>query len=319
MLETWGLFLLGLVFLMLGGDSVVKGASGLARHYGISPFVTGLTLVAFATSIPELVVNGRAAWVGAQSLALGNAVGSNLVNFGLTLGLAAIASGGALLVRWRALSPLLVAFIVLGIATIGLGLDGALSRIDGMLLLLAFVAIVAFALARSRTDSEDVRKVLTDYSETRGGLGLNAARLAIAAIVLFYGAKWIVQSAPTVGASMGMGPLLTGLVPVAIGTALPEIAAAVLAARRGQGEVVVGHVIGSSLCNLTLVLGGMATFRTLPLPASFVQFELPAAIAFAVALYPMLRGDLRISKVEGGILVAAYVAWLVFVLATAAG
>ena len=121
-------------------------------------------------------------------------------------------------------------------------------------------------------------------------------------------------SAPTVGASLGMGPLLTGLVPVAIGTALPEIAAAVLAARRGQGELVAGHVIGSSLCNLTLVLGGMAAFRPLPLPSSFVAFEMPAAVAFALALYPMLRGDLRISKLEGSILVVAYAAWLAFVL-----
>ena len=313
MLEIWGMFLLGLLFIMLGGDSVVKGASGLARHFSLSPFVTGLVLVAFATSVPELAVNARAVFVGAQSLALGNAVGSNLVNFGLTLGLAALAA--PLVVRWRVLSPMLVCFIVLGIAIIGLGLDGVLSRLDGMLLLLAFVAVVAFALARSRTDTDEVRAVLDGYTETRGGLGLNIARFVIAAVVLFYGAKWIVASAPAIGASLGMAPLLTGLVPVAIGTALPEIAAGVLAARRGQGEVVVGHVVGSSLCNLTLVLGGMASFRALPLPASFVSFEMPAAIAFALALYPMLRGDLRISRVEGGILVAAYAAWLVFVLA----
>jgi cation:H+ antiporter len=312
MFEVWGFFLLGLVFLMLGGDSVVKGANGLAKHYGLSPFATGLVLVAFATSIPELVVNARAAFVGAQSLALGNAVGSNLVNFGLTLGLAAIAA--PLVVRWRALSPLLVCFIALGIIAIALGHDGVLSRIDGIVLLAGFVAVVAFAFARSRSDIDEVRKVLEEYSETRGGLGMNIARFVIAAVVLFYGAKWIVASAPTVGASLGMGPLLTGLVPVAIGTALPEIAAAVLAARRGHGELVAGHVIGSSLCNLTLVLGGMAAFRPLPLPSSFVAFEMPAAVAFALALYPMLRGDLRISKLEGSILVVAYAAWLAFVL-----
>ena len=312
MFEVWGFFLLGLVFLMLGGDSVVKGANGLAKHYGLSPFVTGLVLVAFATSIPELVVNARAAFVGAQSLALGNAVGSNLVNFGLTLGLAAIAA--PLVVRWRVLSPLLVCFIALGILAIALGYDGVLTRFDGIVLLIGFVAVVAFAFARSRSDSDEVRKVLEEYSETRGGLGMNIARFVIAAVVLFYGAKWIVANAPTVGASLGMGPLLTGLVPVAIGTALPEIAAAVLAARRGHGELVVGHVIGSSLCNLTLVLGGMAVFRPLPLPSSFVAFEMPAAVAFALALYPMLRGDLRISKLEGLILVVAYAAWLAFVL-----
>ncbi|HVQ33448.1 MAG TPA: sodium:calcium antiporter [Lysobacter sp.] len=312
MIETWGLFLLGLAFLMLGGDSVVKGASGLAKQFGLSPFVTGLVLVAFATSVPELVVNARAAIVGAQSLALGNAVGSNLVNFGLTLGLSAIAA--PLVVRWRVLSPLLVCFVILGIALLGLGWDGVLSRLDGILLVLAFVAVLVFALSRSRTDSDEVRTVLAGYSETRGGLGLNVVRFVIAAVVLFYGAKWIVQSAPTIGAALGMGPMLTGLVPVAIGTALPEIAAAVLAARRAQGELVAGHVIGSSLCNLTLVLGGIAAFRPLPLPSSFVHFEVPAGIAFAVALYPMLRGDLRISRLEGGILVVAYAAWLVFVL-----
>jgi cation:H+ antiporter len=314
--EVWGMFLLGLVFLMLGGDSVIKGASGLAAHYKLSPFVTGLVLVAFATSVPELVVNARAAWVGSQSLALGNAVGSNLVNFGLTLGLAALAA--PLVVRWRVLSPLLVCCIVLGIAVVGLGWDGVLSRIDGLVLVAAFIAVFAFALAHSRVAQEEVRTVLSEYATTRGGLGLNIARFVIASIVLFFGAKWIVQSAPQVGVTLGMGPMLTGLVPVAIGTALPEIAAAVLAARRGQGDVVVGHVIGSSLLNLTLVLGGMASFRALPLPSSFVHFEVPAAIAFAVALYPMLRGDLRIGKGEGAILVIAYVAWLVFVLMSGA-
>ena len=316
MIELWGLFLLGLVFLMLGGDSVIKGASGLAQHFKLSPFVTGLVLVAIATSVPELAVNARAAFVGAQSLALGNAVGSNLVNFGLTLGLAAIVA--PLVVRWRVLSPMLVSFVVLGIAVVGMSLDGVLSRLDGVLLLVAFVAVLAFAVLRSRVAQEEVRPVLEEYATTRGGLGLNAVRFIIAAVVLFYGAKWIVQSAPGIGASLGMGPLLTGLVPVALGTALPEIAAAVLAARRGQGEMVVGHAIGSSLVNLTLVVGGMAAFRPLPVPASFVHLELPAAIALAIVLYPMLRGDLRISRREGGILVAAYVAWLVLVLATGA-
>jgi hypothetical protein len=133
-----------------------------------------------------------------------------------------------------------VCFIVLGVAVVGLGWDGVLSRLDGVLLVLAFVAVFAFALARSRVAQEEVRNVLSEYATTRGGLGLNIARFVIAAVVLFYGAKWIVQSAPQVGATLGMGPMLTGLVPVAIGTALPEIAAAVMAARRAQGDVVVG-------------------------------------------------------------------------------
>ena len=118
-----------------------------------------------------------------------------------------------------------------------------------------------------------------------------------------------------IGAHWGLSPLLTGLLPVAIGTALPEIAAAAMAARRGQGDMVAGHVIGSSLFNLLVVVGGMAAFRPMALPESFVRLELPAAIAFVLVLYPMLRGDLRISRVEGGILLAAFVGWVILEIA----
>src|SRR3546814_312981 len=99
-----------------------------------------------------------------------------------------------------------------------------------------------------------------------------------------------------------------------LGTALPEVAAAIAAARRGQGDMVAGHVIGSSVFNLLVVLGGMAVVRDVPVPASFVRFELPAALVFALMLYPMLRGDLRVSRAEGGILLAAFAAWVAFEL-----
>ena len=141
MFEAIGLFLLGLVLLALGGDSVVKGASGLAQRFGASPLVAGLVLVAFGTSVPEIAVNLHAIAAGHPDLALGNAIGSNVVNFGLTLGAAALAA--PLLVRWRSLSPLLLVLVLGTLATILLGLDGSLSRLDGLLLVLAFVAVIA--------------------------------------------------------------------------------------------------------------------------------------------------------------------------------
>jgi cation:H+ antiporter len=312
MIAALGFFLLGLLLLAFGGDSIVKGASGLARRFGLSPFATGVLLVAFGTSLPELAVNARATWVGSQDLALGNAIGSNVVNFGLTLGLAALAT--PLLVRWRALTPLLLCFAVGSVAVILLGLDGVLGRGDGLVLLAAFVVVVVWALARSRGESAEVHVALASYGATRTGLGLNLSRFVLSAVLLYFGARLVVAHAPLLGSALGMAPLLTGLIVVAIGTALPEVAAALAAARRGQGDMVVGHVIGSSVFNLLVVVGGMAAFRTVPLPASFVRFEVPAALAFAVVLYPMLRGDLRISKLEGSILVVAYAAWLAFVL-----
>ena len=313
MLESIGLFVLGLALLALGGDSIVKGASGLAQRFGASPFVAGLLLVAAGTSLPELAVNLQAIVSGQQALALGNAVGSNVVNFGLTLGAAALAA--PLLVSWRALNPLLVALILGTAATIVLGLDGVLSRIEGIGLMLAYVAVVAYAIVRTRRETPALHASIGDYARTGTDLRQNLLRFVVAAAVLYFGSKLVVDSAPVFGAGLGLSPLLTGLLPVAIGTALPEMAAAVMAARRGQGDIVVGHVIGSSLFNLLVVIGGMATFAgALPLPASFIRFELPAAIVFALMLVPMLRGDLRISKIEGGVLMVALLAWICFEL-----
>ena len=312
MAEALVLFGLGLLLLALGGDSIVKGASGLAQKFGASPFIAGLLLVAFGTSIPELFVNARAYAVGAQDLALGNAVGSNIVNFGLTLGLAALAA--PLLIRMRLLSPMLVALVVATLAVILFGLDGVISQLEGIVLLLAFVAMLVFMLVRSGRESLEVLESVAAYADTRSVLWLNLLRFAIAVALLYFGAKFVVSSAPILGASWGLSPLLVGLLPVAIGTALPEVAAAIAAARRGQGDMVAGHVIGSSLFNLLVVVGGMAALRPLPLPASFVKLELPAAIVFALMLYPMLRGDLRISKAEGGVLFVAFLGWVVLEL-----
>lgn len=306
-------FLLGLVLLALGGDSIVKAASGLAQRFGASPFVAGLLLVAFGTSLPELVVNLRAFAVGAEDLALGNAVGSNIANVGVTLGAAALAA--PLLVRTRLLSPLLVLLAVASLALIVFGLDGVIARWEGGLLLLGFVAVLVFVLRRARSEPEPVREAIAAYAMTRTGLAMNIVRVLFAALCLYYGARWIVQAAPVFGAGLGWSPLLVGLLPVAIGTALPEVAAAIAAARRGQGDMVLGHVIGSSLFNLLVVVGGMAALRPLALPGSFVKLELPAAIAFVLVLYPMLRGDLRISRREGGVLLVAFVAWIALELA----
>lgn len=302
--------LFGLLLLLLGGDSIVKAASGLAQRFKLSPFATGMFLVAFATSIPELAVNTRAYFTGSQSLALGNAVGSNIVNFGLTLGVAALVA--PLTIRWRALSPLLLCLMVGTIATVALGYDGVLSRIEGIAFLVAFVAVVAFAMMRSRSESPEVKQELAEYESTNDGLGRNALRFAIGAVALYYGAYYVVKHAPVLGQALGMTPLLTGLTIVAIGTALPEVVTAAIAARRGQGDIVAGHVVGSSLFNLLAILGGMAALRDLPIPASFVRFELPAALAFSLLLYPMLRRDLHISRGEGAVLVLALIAWLAF-------
>lgn len=335
MLTAIGLFVLGLVLLMLGGDSIVKGAAGLAQRFGLTAFTTGLLLVAFATSLPELAVNLVAILHGQNELALGNAVGSNVVNIGLTLGAAAIAA--PVIVRWRALSPLLLVLIVGTVAVLAFGADGTLSRIEGMVLLAAFVATLAFAIARSRSEVPEVRSEVEQFAQTSTMLGLNLVRFAIGIALVSIGSLLVVggpgvhlfgmdlsgSGAAVIGPAMGLSPVLTGLLPVAIGTALPEIAAAIAAARRGQGDMVMGHVIGASVFNILVIVGGMALCGDMALPMTLMGpghfalplgYELLAALAFALMLYPLLRGDTRVSKGEGVWLLVAYAAWVAFEL-----
>jgi len=121
-----------------------------------------------------------------------------------------------------------------------------------------------------------------------------------------------VVSSAMLGDALGLSMLLTGLIPVAIGTALPEVAAAVIAARRGQADIVVGHVIGSSVFNLLVIVGAMALWQPVVMPGLLVRYALPAALAFALVIYPMLRGDLQVSRREGAILLVGFAAWLAF-------
>lgn len=310
MSEAIAFTLLGLLFLALGGDSLVKGAAGLAQGLRIPRFTIGLCLVAVATSLPELAVNARAVASGDRALALGNAVGSNIANIGLTLGLAALAA--PLLLRWRALSPLLAVLLLATLGVVLLSLDGGLSRIEGLAMLLVFAGVVAFTAMRADDESPGVRAEVDAFTDTRGGAGLNLVRVAVAVVLLWFGAGWIVAQVPVIGHALGMDSLVGGLVLVAIGTALPEVAAAVAAARRGQGDIVAGHVIGSSVFNLLLVLGGMAAVGgTVPVPTSFVRLELPVAFLFALLLVPLLRGNTTVSRGEGGLLLAAFAAWVV--------
>ncbi|WP_340648318.1 sodium:calcium antiporter [Pseudoxanthomonas winnipegensis] len=313
MVEGWGLFVLGLVLLALGGDTLVKGVSGIAQRAGLSPFTAGLLLLAFGTSLPELFVNGAALLRGTPSLALGNAVGSNLVNLGLTLPLAALFA--SVQVRLRLLTPLLWVLVIASLLVMVFGLDGRLNRLEGGLLLLGFVLVVVKVIVRGRAEAPEVRAPVEAYAATRTVTWLNLLRLLIGVVLLGYGARDVVVSMNTLAPALGLTPLMAGLLPVAIGTALPEIAAAIAAARRGQGDMVLGHVIGSSVCNLLLVVGGMALIAPLALPASFVKLELPAAIVLAIVLVPMLRGDARVSRGEAAVLLLAFCAWVALELA----
>lgn len=312
-----GMFVLGLLLLLLGGDSVVKGASGLAQRFGLSPFSAGLLLVAFATSVPELAVNAYAVGTGNIDLALGNAVGSNMVNIGLTLGIAALVA--PLLISMRLLAAQIVFILVASGAVLFFGLDGSIARWEGGILLAGFAAFLAFVFRRGREEPAKVQEEIAEFAVTSTALTQNLIRFAFAAGLLFFGSRLVVESAPVIGLALGLGSMLSGLIIVAVGTALPEIVTAAMAARNGQGNAVAGQVLGACLFNLLFIVGGMSVLQPLLLPASFITLELPAVMAFALLLYPVLGGDLKIQRREGGLLILAFAIWLAFELFIALG
>jgi cation:H+ antiporter len=312
MLTSIGLFLGGLFALLLGGDSAVKGIAGMSQRFGMSGFKTGVLMMLFATSIPELAVNAYAIFNAQTEIALGNAIGSNIVNIGLTLALAAIAA--PMILGMRSLAMQIVFLLVATGAVLLLGLDGRIAQWEGGLLVIAFIAAVFSILQKANNETAEIQKEVADTFETNTSPAMNFIRIAIGAGLLFLGAKLVIDAAPTIGLSFGFGPLLTGLTVVAIGTALPEVVMAVLAARSGKVNLVAGLVLGACLFNLLFVIGGMALIQPISMPVSFIGFELPAAMAFTLALYPILGGDLRISRHEGFILLTLFFAWLAFEL-----
>jgi cation:H+ antiporter len=302
-------FALGAVLLMLGADSLVKGAAGLALSWRVKPFLVGLVVLGLGTAVPELAVSLEAMRTGHAGIALGNVVGSSIANFGLVLGAAALAAPFATGLR---LSAVLLPLLIAGTALAGaLGYDLALARLDGALLLALFCAMLALLLVRAPREAEAVQRTFAEAAAvTQPGVGRMLLRIALGAAVMLYGTWHLIRAASTLAQWWGWSDLRIGLTVVAIGTLLPELATAVLAARRGHGDLAIGNAIGGSLVNLTLVLGACALWKTIPVPQQLIRVELPALALFALALYPMIRGDAHLSRREGAVLLGAYLAFL---------
>lgn len=307
----------GLVLLLVGGELVVRGASRLAVTVGISPVVVGLTVVAFGTSSPELAVTLGAVLDGTPDVAVGNALGSNIYNVLVVLGLGAIVV--PLIVRQRIVRadvPLLIGVSLLFWA---LASDGTLDARDG----LVFVAILAAYTAISIRFGGDEDAVVThEYEEAlhqpepTPSWRADAALIAGGLVALVIGSQALVGGASDIARSLGVSELVIGLTVVAIGTSMPEIVTTVVAALRGQRDLAVGNVVGSNLFNLLGVLGigALVAPGGIPVAAEALAFDIPVMVAVAIALLPIVFTGHVIKRWEGALFLAygaAYTAWLV--------
>ena len=309
------LFALGFVLLLKGGDLIVKGGSGLARHFGVSELVVGLTVVSMGTSLPELVVNLFASSQGSSELAIGNVLGSNVANVLLILGVCAVIRAlpiqdNTLLseIPFSLAATLLVGFL----ANAALFRDTnilAISRLDGAFLLGFFGLFLAYVYRVSK-------HALAIPSSVARSVAIDGIRSVAGAAGLALGGKWVVDGALTASAQLGVSESLVGLTIVAIGTSLPELAASGVAAFRGKADIAVGNVVGSNIFNLLWVLGLSAVIR--PLPFDVVSNSDIAMIIFSSVLLLVAvavgRRPNTIERWEGSLFLVVYGAYLTFVM-----
>ncbi len=309
----------GFVVLVVGGEILVRGAGGLARFFGMSPLVVGLTVVSFATSSPELAVTVGASLSGSPGLAVGNVVGSNITNVLLVLGIAGLIL--PLAVQRAVVRHDVPVMFGLSVVLLLLSLGGTVTRLDGAVLLAALVAYVLWRVVQSRRTATTVDDDDAAAPPRRNNPWLNALLVAVGVALLIVGAGWLVDGATAVATELGLSELVIGLTVVAVGTSLPELATSVIAAIRGDVEMAVGNVVGSNIFNIGAVMGLAAVISPggVPVEPGAVRFDLPVMIAVALALIPVAFTGFRVARWEAGLFVAYYAAYVAYLLLDSAG
>jgi len=321
--------LVGFLLLMWSADLLVDNASALAQSLGVSTLLVGIVIVGFGTSAPELFVSAMAALDNKGNLALGNALGSNITNIGMVLGSAALVR--ALSVERHTATRDLPLVIFVGIMAVVLVSDGLLSFIDGLVLATTLVAYLSWSVmansgtsaAVSKPSSHEIVDETTGQEATvqnaifqeAGDSNLKTLTLTIVSIIILMGAsKLLVEGAVTIAEYLGVGELIIGLTIVAIGTSLPELAAAIAAARKGVHDMILGNIIGSNVFNTLGVLGLTGLIRATEIDTTALWRDFPVMLAFTFLMlfFALTKG--MIGRREGGILLGGYVAYLIYLI-----
>lgn len=313
------LLAIGLTILILGAHWLVEGASSIAARLGISAFTIGLTVVAFGTSMPELVVNIMASFSGNSGLAIGNIVGSNTVNILVVVGIAAIIKPihvKSTTVRIEIPFSLMAAVVLL-VLTNDVIVDGAkdaiLTRTDGFTLIMFLVIFLYYTYLSAKSDKQaptaevHLRKWYYSTLMILGGIG-----------GLYLGGKWIVDSATTIARSMGVSDSLIGLTVVAIGTSLPELVTSAVAAYKGNSDIAIGNVLGSNIFNIFMVLGLSSLILPIPLyPGLNVDILVTCLASVLLFIFAQVGSGQKINRAEGALFISIYLAYTIYLILSA--
>ncbi|AZZ92213.1 calcium/sodium antiporter [Hahella sp. KA22] len=303
----------GLALLVWSADRFVDGAAATAKHGGMPPLLIGMVIVGFGTSAPEMVVSALAASEGNPGLALGNGYGSNITNIALILGLVAIISPIA--VHSQVLRKELPILAAITLLSAGLLWDGDLTRVDAAILLVVFAGLMGWTIREGMQQRSDVLASEVDDEMIAHPMPIKNAIFWLVAglILLIVSSRILVWGAVTVAHSLGVSDLIIGLTVVAIGTSLPELASSLAAIRKGEHDLAIGNVIGSNLFNTLTVVGIAAAIHPLEVQPEVLYRDWSLMAGLTLALFVMGFGfkgkQGRINRVEGGILLAVYIAY----------
>ncbi len=317
MIQSWLLLAFGLVVLVAGGESLVRGSVRLAGLARVSPLLIGLTVVAFGTSAPELAVSIQASWSGESDVALGNIVGSNIANILLVLGLSAWVAPlvvSSQLVRFDV--PLM---ILVSVAMWALAWDGLLNRWNGALLFGALLIYLVWSIRASRREGPVVQEQFSKQFQTppqtnRKDLLISIVFVLLGLGLLTLGSSWLVEGAVSLATWFGVSQLVIGLTIVAIGTSLPELVTSIIAVFRGERDLAVGNLVGSNLFNILCVAGltSLVVPGGITVSADALRFDMPIMIAVAITCFPIFWTGHRIDRWEGALLFGYYLIYLTY-------
>jgi len=315
--------ILGLAVLVWSADKFVDGAVGIAEFCGMSTLLIGMVIVGFGTSAPELTVSAISASQGNPALALGNAYGSNIANIALILGATALIS--PILMQRSVIRGDLPILIAVSLLSIALVWDGSVVRWNGVLLLVVFALVMAYSIWRElkKARVEASNSVEEESAGKQTSLGKSIFWLVLGLALLVASSRALVWGAVEIARTLGVSDLLIGLTIVAVGTSLPELASSIAAARKGENDLALGNIIGSNLFNTLAVVGLAATISPMDEIEKAVTYrDMPLMTALTVALIVLgfrRKGDGRLNRIAGAILLTVYVGYLALLIAQAKG
>lgn len=309
--------------LVVGAEAMVRGASRLAIALGVSPLIVGLTVVSFSTSSPELAVSVQSSLANQADIALGNVVGSNIVNVLIVLGASALII--PLIVHQQLVRLDVPIMIGVSVLTLVFSLDGNISQFEGVLLVgglvLYMLVMVYLSRRQKQAGTEDFDREYSD-NKPRGmrAMALNLGFIALGLVLLVVGSGWMVDGAVQIARLLGISELIIGLTVVAVGTSLPEIVTSIVAALRGERDIAVGNVVGSNIFNILGVLGlaAVASSSGVAVSPAALSFDLPIMIVVALICLPIFFSNYHVERWEGALFVALYIAYIAHMILAAA-